>query len=185
MFLISLFYFRLECFFIHSDFFHHIKPRKFWEHKPPNTGTGEYIYSPFTAFWITSCVNSNPALWSGLSLRPDWISITHDYSVGSRSVQDITKLLSPAAWSQQPKSFCPHSCVCSISYMACLNQSCAMTLLKNPTTSAKSTDSWADAAWLRLATQDTALSAWTAELLTDQLPKYCRLQHGICLQILL
>lgn len=55
-FLISVFYIRLGGFFIHGDFFHHINLRKFWEHKRPNTGTGEYIYSPFIAFWITNCV---------------------------------------------------------------------------------------------------------------------------------
>lgn len=60
-----------------------------------------------------------------------------------------------------------------------------MTLLKIPATSAKSAHSQADEAWLRMATQATALQTRIAELLTGQLPKNCRLQSGIYLQILL
>lgn len=60
-----------------------------------------------------------------------------------------------------------------------------MTLLKIPATSAKSAHSQADVAWQRMATQATALHTQITELLTGRLPKKCRLQTGMYLQILL
>lgn len=116
-------------------------------------------------------LHSNPALWSRLYLCTNWIPIARDQSVWSRSVQDFTQLLSPAAWAQHPRSFCAYSCVYSASYMPCLNQSCAMTLLKKPTTSAKSTDSWADMGWLRLATLIWQFDPFAANICMQWLSK--------------
>lgn len=163
-------------FFICSDFFHHIKTRKFWDHKPPNTSTEEYVYSPFR---ITSCVMLKfcTLIWVVSASKVDshytWLICWEQTCSRHYQTSEASSLVSAS------QKFLLSQCVYSVSYMACLNQSCAITLLKNLTNSAKSADSWAGTAWLRLATQDTAFRAWTAELLTDQLLKYCRLQHGI------